>query len=452
MKKAFLKLLLVPAICTALTACGDVESTYSNISNSSNDSGETTSETTSVGDVSYPAGIVPATNKDLAVIDILNSYKEGNKLEDAFSSGFSVETTSNVKFDLETEDKIKETNDITFSTDFVNTSLVNSYVGEDESSLYVESSIVGDVSVTDYYDTNEDGEGESVYVQEGLNTDFDLVGKAEISDATYVKASGKLPSENFQDVESMTAETPEELAERSNFLFQGYSTEYGYESYFTMIAGLLSGTEEPAEMKVNAEDEEDLPILDLNDDETYLGVYNFLTGRDENGYIKTTIDLNSDGTITLDFELDLNQINLFGAYGGEALLSALGGAIGVDMKDYVDEITMFIGSHDKAFEVSLTLDKEYLPSSFGININLDDTVIEMSKGLEEADEVGEMNYIITLNEAEVKFESDFVFGSEVEKLGFSDEEKEEIEKNGEDITGFIDEGYANLVDALVGQK
>ena len=442
MKKSFLKLLLVPAICTALTACDDVVDTSSSNINTSSTSAEVTSEISS--EVST-TGIVPETDEDQAVINIMNSYKDGNKLEEAFSSGFSFGATSDVKFDLETEDRLDEYNDITFSTDFVSSSTINSYVSGEESSLYVESSIAGDLSLTDYYESYENGEDDGVYVQEELNTDFDLVGKAEVSDATYVMASGTLPGENFQDVESAIDETPEELEARSNFLYEGYS-ELDYASYITMIDDILSGIEEAS---ADTEEEEMLPMIDLQDEEVYLSVYNFLTGRDENGLIETSIELNSDGTITFDFTLDLNQINILGAYSGDILISAIGQAMGIDEEDLLDELTVFIGSYDKKFEVSLTLDEEYLPMSFDMDVNLNNTEIEMTKDSEEEDAF-ETDYLITLNYMEFKYESDFAFGSEVEKLGFSDEEKDEIEENGENITDFINDGYTTLVNSLIG--
>lgn len=455
MKKTFLKLLLVPAICTALTACDDVVDTSSSNINTSSTSAEVTSEISSevnsetTSEVST-TGIVPVTDEDQAVINILNSYKDGNKLEEAFSSGFSIGSTSTVKIDMDTENKIVENNDITFSTDFVNTSLVNSYIGEEESSLYVESSMVGDVAVTDYY---IDYDGDEETYQEGLNTDFDLTGKAEISEATYVMASGKLPSDNFQPVDAMTEETSEELEARSNYLFEGYS-ELDYAAYISMIDGLINGTEEePVDMEAQSEDTEDeqaFPILDLEDEEVYLGIYNFLTGRDENGLIDTSIDLNSDGTITFDFDLDLNQINLLGAYGGDVLISAIEQIFGAEEGTMMDELTMYVGGLDKKFEVSLTLDEEYLPYSFDMDINLDDTQIVMTKEVESDEGTESMDYTINLNEMKVEFESDFTFGSEVEKLGFTDEEKDDIEENGDVITEFINDGYTTLTNLLIG--
>jgi len=455
MKKTFLKLLLVPAICTALTACDDVVDTSSSNINTSSTSAEVTSEISSevnsetTSEVST-TGIVPVTDEDQAVINILNSYKDGNKLEEAFSSSFSIGTKSTVKIDVDTENKIVENNDITFSTDFVNTSLVNSYIGEEESSLYVESSMVGDVAATDYY---IDYDGDEETYQEGLNTDFDLTGKAEIGEATYVMAYGKLPSDNFQPVDAMTEETSEELEARSNYLFEGYS-ELDYAAYISMIDGLLNGTEEePVDMEAQSEDTEDeqaFPILDLEDEEVYLGVYNFLTGRDENGLIDTSIDLNSDGTITFDFDLDLNQINLLGEVGGDVLISAIEQIFGAEEGTMMDELKMYVGGLDKKFEVSLTLDEEYLPYSFDMDINLDDTKIVMTKEVESDEGTESMDYTINLNEMKVEFESDFTFGSEVEKLGFTDEEKDDIEENGDVITEFINDGYTTLTNLLIG--
>lgn len=448
MNKKILKLMMVPAICTALTACDETatsidENTTTNGEEVTTEevTSEITSEVTSET-ISTISGVNVESDEDLAVVNMLDAYKEGDLLEDAFAGSFSMESNSDISIDASVEDKVYEDGDVTFSADLQNSSMINSYISDEQSSIYAQTTLIGDISFTEY--SEELVEDEYVLVEVGLDTDLDLTGRAEMSDATYVTLEGKLPSTNVQPVDSMTEETQEEIDARSNFDYKGYS-ELNYDDYGLMLTTLLNGDGETQEGVIDGFE----TMVDLEDDEVYVELYNFLTGKTDNGIIDSSVKLNTDDSITFDISMDLNQVNILGAVSGDLIISALSEGLNLDEEDMLDELSLNIGGSDKKFEVSLTFDENYLPQSFDVDINLDETEIEMSKDSVENPGTYDTNLLMTLSDFEIESSAEFTFGTSVEKQGFTNEEKSEIEDNGENITEFINDAYTELTDILV---
>lgn len=450
MKKTFWKLMLVPAICTALTACDDNASLSTDLGESLT-TGETSSDVSTIENSSSPI-IVPENDTDRAVIDILDTYKNEDILENMMAGSFEMSSESDFKIDMSTLDKVNDNNDSTYKTDMHNSNLLNSFVSEEGNSLYMETSLAGDLAFSEYEE--ELVEDKVVPVQVGLDTDLDVTGRTELSDATYVSVLGKLPSTNIQPVDEMTEETPEEIAARSNFDFKGYSS-LNYESYETMLTNILSQIQANPinEETIKAADEDSISFMDLDNDEEYLSMYNFLTGRKENGWVITSVDLNEDGTTSLNFSVDLEKVNIVGATSGKFIIYSLQSMLGTDVNidEFIDDMSVIIKGPDKDMSLSITLDKDYLPLGVDVNINLDDTDIELKKD-SETENAYDMNYQIRLNYYELSSKYTFAFGDAVTKKGFTDEEKADIKENGQDVTESINEVYQLILNSLTSPE
>lgn len=480
MKKTFLKIMLVPALCTALASCNDTVSASSNSESNSNQEdtssssdSETTSEITS--EISSETSSETSTEsssvdeedpKDQAVMDLLDAYKEGNLLEEAFSNSFSMLQTSHTEIDAEVDDKISDMNDMTWYSNLENSLSINSFMG-DESNLFVDASVSGDVAFTeyDYMETESDEEEpeeepeEPEMIQFGLDTDLDLNGRMEIGDATYITAEGKLPSTNIQPVDEMTEETPEELEARSNFSYEGYS-EIDYIDFGMMIESIINDEydmgdeEEPMAYVEDSSEEEEMEIpsiIDLNDQETYDSIYNFLTGKDNQEYVTTSVELNTDETITLNFEVELDKLSMASTVGKILIAALVSEALEVDISDYLDNLNIEFNGMDNMIEASLTFDENYLPQKIETNVNLDETEIELK--MESVDEENEYdeNVMMTLDKFNSMITTMYDYGDNVEKIGFTDEEKEEIEENGNDITEYIEGQFSALNELINGE-
>jgi len=447
MKKRYMKLLMLPILCTALSACDNGE-VSTNLSTEVNNSGEISTSVESSDLVSYSAVentsiVEEKTETQKIVTKVLDAYRDDDIVGKMFAGSSAMDASLDINLDATMEDTKLDHSKVDIEMGVKSGINVNTYVDDTNEEIpvkiYATSDVAGNINYAADIPVEDEETGEiTSYEPSHLTTDMDIDEKMEVSDQTYVTVEGKVPDTDIHADSEEFVETPEDAVSRANTDFKGYlDMDYsGWES----IAGLLLGSLEDTEASEEQNITDILDInLDLNDEDAYNNIYEMLTSEDDDSFITRTVSESAEG-YTFGFGLNLDWIDALRILTGEAIGARLSSALGLEGENAIDYATIKrnSSSSNKA-DFTVELGADFLIKNVSIDLNLDGVDIEVRE-YEEVDKdttteapVVIEDYIVNIDKFNIAFDGDFSYGEDVLEMGFSEEDKTDILENGVDL-------------------
>jgi len=469
MKQKYLKLLMLPILCTALSACdnGDVSAIISNGENTSEEVTNSIETTDSV--VSYTSEETTSieeekTETQKIVTKVLDAYRDDDIVGKMFAGNSAMDANLDMNLDATMEDTKLEHSKVDIDMGISSGINVNNYIDEGNEEIpvkiYAKADVSGDINyATDVPVEDEETGVITSYEPSHLTTDMDMDTEAEVSDKTYVMVKGKVPNLEMHADSEGYVETPEDAASRAATDFKGYlGLNYAaWESVAGLAMTLLenSGEADPDTGETDA----GLDIagilginLDLNDEEAYSDIYEMLTGDEDNAFINRSVAESAEG-YTFDFSLNLAWIDALSFVPGETAGTKLSEALGLEGDDAIDYATIKrnnISSNKAIFKVELGTD--FLIKNVSLELNLDGIDLEVRE-YEDVDEettteapVVVEDYMVNIDEFNIVFDTDLSYGDTVLEAGLSEEDKADILENGVDLSEIFGEGISDITE------
>ena len=461
MKQKYLTLLMLPIMCTALSACdnGDVSTIISNGDStpSTSSTEETSSEVSSdvISDTSGESTSITEekTETQKIVTKVLDAYRDDDIVGKMFAGSSAMAANLDMNLDATMEDTKLDHSKVDIEMGVKSGINVNTYVDDTNEEvpvkIYETSDVEGNINYAADIPVEDEETGEiTSYEPSHLTTDMDIDEKAEVSDQTYVTVEGKVPDTDIHADSEEFVETSEDAASRANTDFKGYlNMNYsGWRSTAGLLLSLLEDEETSEEQDIT----DILDInLDLTDEEAYNNIYEMLTSEDDNPFITQTVSESTEG-YTFDFGLNIDWIDALSFLTGETVGAQLSSALGLEGENAIDYATIKRNnSNSNKVDFTVELGADFLIKNVSLDLNLDGVDIEVRE-YEEVDKdttteapVVVEDYIVNFDEFNITFDGDFSYGDVVLEKGFSEEEKTDILENGVDLA----EIFSDIVSA-----